>query len=87
MTLGNVSEYKDDMRLEESSGVVVIKVERGSNARKKNITKGVVITSINGETINSTDDLDNIKKSDFYMLRLSLGGQSATIVINDEDEE
>ncbi len=86
MTLGNLSDYKSRMKLQDlESGIVVLKVDKDSNAYQKGIRKGTAILSINGIKINNIEDLSEIKESDSYMVKIYIEGVSNIIVISKEE--
>lgn len=85
MTLGNLSDYKTRFKLNElDKGIVVLKVDKSSNAYDKGIRRGAAILSINGIEINSIEDLSKIKESDLYITKIYIEGVSNVIVINKE---
>jgi serine protease Do len=83
MTLGNVSDYAQQMGIDNiNNGVIILEIEEDTNASEKGLTDGIIITSINGVEIKTIEDLNNIKKADYYMLRVVLpDGNSGTVVL------
>jgi len=59
----------------DTDGVMIIDINKKSNAYEKNIRKGDIITEIGNETINNVEDyntlLDNFKVGDAIMMRIS----------------
>jgi serine protease Do len=83
MELGNVSDYAQQLDMDNiNDGVVILDIDKDSVASEKGLTRGMVITSINGEEIKTIEDLDKIKNADYYMLRLVFGtGNTGTVVL------
>ncbi|MFW5799881.1 MAG: Do family serine endopeptidase [Spirochaetota bacterium] len=82
MKLGNLSDYRSQLKAPGvESGIVVLDVDRSSQAYEKGIRRGVIITYINGKNIQGVNDIEELKDSDSYLLRIYVEGVSGIIVL------
>ena len=65
-----------------SGGVQITDVEAGSDASNKSISVGDVVTHVNGEAVNSPDDVEAIvKRANRATVRLTIRSQNQTAII------
>ncbi len=76
-------EIRDQYGISASSGVLIVGVNRGSAAEQAGIQAGDVITSVNGESVKSEEDLQGIiadhKVGDILSFNLQRGDNSGTL--------
>ena len=72
-------------------GVIVTDVDLTSAAGDKGVQPGMVVTAINGNTIDSVEDwnrqLDRLDVGDLAKLELRAGAQSSTVVLRVPEDD
>ena len=76
-------EWAERLGYEDESGVVIVRVARGSEAAKRNLRRGTLIQEINGEQVETVEDyedaLEEIEPGDAFMMRV-LGERGTRLV-------
>ena len=76
-------EWAERSGYEDESGVVIVRVARGSEAAKRNLRRGMLIQEINGEQVETVEDyedaLEEIEPGDAFMMRV-LGERGTRLV-------
>ena len=76
-------EWAERLGYEDESGVVIVRVARGSEAAKRNLRRGMLIQEINGEQVETVEDyedaLEEIEPGDAFMMRV-LGERGTRLV-------
>ena len=67
-------EWAERLGYEEESGVVIVRVARGSEAAKRGLRRGMLIQEINGEQVETVEDyedvLEEIEPGSAFMMRV-----------------
>ena len=76
-------EWAERLGYEDESGVVIVRVARGSEAAKRTLRRGMLIQEINGEQVETVEDyedaLEEIEPGDAFMMRV-LGERGTRLV-------
>jgi S1-C subfamily serine protease len=81
-TVGNLSPaFAEELRIDQTEGVVVLSTERGSPAARVRVRPGDVVMSVNGEQIDDVDELKEAVTNERSGWRISLkrGGDVFTL--------
>ncbi|NWH07651.1 MAG: DegQ family serine endoprotease [Alphaproteobacteria bacterium] len=83
-TVANLSPaFAEELRVEETEGVVVLRTERGSPAARVRIRPGDIIASVNGEEVRDVDVLKSLVaiETDRWVFHIKRGGEMLTLTI------
>ena len=76
-------EWAERLGYEDESGVMIVRVARGSEAAKRGLRRGMLIQEINGEQVETVEDyedaLEEIEPGSAFMIRV-LGEQGTRLV-------
>ena len=76
-------EWAERLGYEDESGVVIVRVARGSEAAKRGLRRGMLIQEINDEQVETVEDyedaLEEIEPGSAFMMRV-LGGRGTRLV-------